>query len=147
MIIVSACLAGVCCRYDGQSKEHPAVVALVRSGRAIAVCPEQLGGLPTPRPAAERQGRRVVTRQGQDVTAEFERGAREGLKLALLAGCKQAVLQPRSPSCGCGQIHDGKFTGKLVPGDGVFAALLKANGIIIKRLTSNSPKASKHLSA
>ena len=130
-IIVSACLAGLCCRYDGETKPCEAVVKLVREGRAVPVCPEQLGGLPTPRMPAEKSGDRVVRQDGVDVTAEFVRGAEESLKLAKLIGARAAILKSRSPSCGCGVIYDGSFSGKPVPGDGVTAALFKANGIQI----------------
>ncbi len=127
--VVSACLAGVPCRYDGQSTEHPAVMALVKSGLALPVCPEQVGGLPTPRTPAEIVDDRVVTSDGQDVTEEYERGAQECLRLAQLCGCTRAVLQPRSPSCGGQIIYDGTFSGTLVPGSGRFAALCRENGL------------------
>ena len=129
MILVSACLLGCACRYDGQSKPHPLAMELARQGRAVPVCPEQLGGLPTPRLPSERQGDRVVTREGGDVTAQYRRGAEEALRLAELYGCRAAVLKERSPSCGCGRIYDGTFTGTLRPGDGVTAEMLKANGM------------------
>lgn len=127
-ILISACLLGVCCRYDGASKAHPLAPALAERHRLVPVCPEQLGGLPTPRPPAERWGDRVVTRNG-DVTEQYRRGAEEALKLCKLFGCEAAVLKERSPSCGRGAIYDGTFTGTLTPGDGVTAALLEAHGI------------------
>src|SRR5512136_2016262 len=99
MIIVSACLAGVACRYDGGAKPCAAVICLVAEGQAIPVCPEQLGGLPTPRLPAEQVGDRVIRKDGMDVTAEFERGAQEALKVARLVGAKTAILKARSPSC------------------------------------------------
>ncbi len=132
MIIVSACLAGLRCRYDGASKPCAAVMRLVAEGKAIPVCPEQLGGLPTPRVPAEMRGGKVINREGVDVSAQFSRGAEEALKLAKLAGATTAILKARSPSCGSGEIYDGTFTGTLLSGDGVFAALCKANGIEIK---------------
>jgi len=132
MIIVSACLAGLRCRYDGASKPCPEVMRLVAEGKAIPVCPEQLGGLPTPRIPAEMRGGTVINREGVDVSAQFSRGAEEGLKLAKLAGATTAILKARSPSCGSDEIYDGTFTGTLVSGDGVFAALCKANGIEVK---------------
>ncbi len=132
MIIVSACLAGLRCRYDGGSKPCPAVMRLVAEGKAIPVCPEQLGGLPTPRVSAEMRGGKLINREGVDVSAEFARGAEEALTLAKLAGATTAILKARSPSCGSGQIYDGTFTGTLVSGDGVLAALCKANGIEVK---------------
>lgn len=127
--VVSACLAGVPCRYDGNCTEHPAVMELVRAGLALPVCPEQVGGLPTPRTPAEIVDDRVMTKDGQDVTEEYEKGARECLRLARLAGCTRAVLQPRSPSCGGGTIYDGTFSGTLIPGFGRFAALCRKNGL------------------
>lgn len=95
----------------------------------IPICPEQLGGLPTPREPSERQGARVITKSGLDVTAQYTRGAEQALYLARLFGCKKAVLKERSPSCGAGRIYDGTFSRTLTPGDGVAAALLKANSI------------------
>ena len=127
-LLVSACLLGVCCRYDGASKAHPLAERLAEQHTLVPVCPEQLGGLPTPRPPAGRRGGRVVTRSG-DVTEQYRRGAEEALKLCKLFGCEAAVLKERSPSCGRGAVYDGTFTGTLTPGDGVTAELLAANGI------------------
>ncbi len=129
LILVSACLVGVRCRYDGNSKPDPRVLGLMQQGRAIPVCPEQLGGWPTPRVSAERRGDGVITKDGRDVTGEFRRGAEEAVRVARLARCRKAILKARSPSCGCGKIYDGTFSGTLVDGDGVCAALCKANGI------------------
>ena len=122
MILISACLLGCACRYDGKSKPHPLAQELARQGLAVPVCPEQLGGLPTPRAPSERQGERVVSSLGADVTAQYRRGAEETLRLAELYGCTTAVLKERSPSCGSGEIYDGTFTGTLTDGDGVTAA-------------------------
>lgn len=132
MIIVSACLAGVHCRYDGGEKTCDPLIRLVSQGKAIPLCPEQLGGLTTPRQPAEIIGDRVISRDGTDVTEAFHNGAHEALKLARLVGAKTAILKSRSPSCGSGLIYDGTFTGKLVPGEGVFAALCKLNGIEVR---------------
>ena len=129
MLLISACLLGCACRYDGKSKPHPLAVELARRGLAVPVCPEQLGGLPTPRKPSERRGGRVVMAGGRDVTAEYRRGAEEALHLARLYGCTAAVLKERSPSCGKGQIYDGTFTGTLTAGDGVTVELLTAGGI------------------
>ena len=101
---------------------------LAKRHTLVPVCPEQLGGLATPRPPAERRGGRVVTQTG-DVTAQYRRGAEETLKLCQLLGCKAAVLKERSPSCGHGRIYDGTFSGTLTAGDGVTAELLTAHGI------------------
>ena len=128
-ILISACLLGTCCRYDGASKGQPLVKALAERHMLVPVCPEQLGGLPTPRPPAERQGGTVRTRSGIDVTDQYLRGAEETLRLCRLLGCEAAVLKERSPSCGRGQVYDGTFSGTLMAGDGVTAELLAANGI------------------
>ncbi len=124
-ILVSACLLGVCCRYDGESKACPAVLDLAKEHELIPVCPEQLGGLPTPRTPAEIQGERVVTRDGRDVTKEYQKGAEEAARLYQLLRCDCAILKARSPSCGCGQVYDGSFSGTLTPGDGTAARTLK----------------------
>lgn len=130
-ILVSACLLGVCCRYDGQAKPHEGALSLLGRHTLIPVCPEIYGGLATPRPAAERVGKRVLTAQGGDVTAQYRRGAEETMRLGRLYGCEAALLKERSPSCGSGVIHNGRFDGGLTPGDGVTAALLRANGIAV----------------
>lgn len=131
MIIVSACLAGLNCRYDGKSTPCEEVIRLVAEGKAVPVCPEQLGGLPTPRLSAEINNGRVIRRDGMDVTDAFKLGADEALRLARLVGAKQAILKSRSPSCGCGLIYDGTFSGKLVPGSGILADLFIRNDIKI----------------
>lgn len=130
-ILVSACLLGICCRYDGRGNPNDAVLSLLNRDdiTLIPVCPEQLGGLSTPRIPSERRGERVVNRAGEDVTSQFIRGAEEALRIAKLYGCQVAVLKERSPSCGCGRIYDGTFSGKLTDGDGVTAELLRREGI------------------
>ena len=130
-ILISACLLGLSCRYDGDSKPHPLAEELARRHQLVPVCPEQLGGLPTPRPPAERRGDRVITRAGGDVTAQYRRGAEETWKLCRLLDCQAAVLKERSPSCGSGEIYDGTFTGTRISGDGVTAETLRAQGIRI----------------
>ena len=130
-ILISACLLGVRCRYDGGSKPQEPILRLMEKYTLIPVCPEQLGGLPTPRDASERQGSRVVMRSGRDVTAAYARGAQQALALAQRFGCTAALLKQRSPSCGHGEIYDGTFTGTRVAGDGVTAELLGAHGIRI----------------
>ncbi len=134
MIIVSACLAGYRCRYDGKTVPNDAVLELMRRGEAIPVCPEMLGGLPCPRTPSERtaDGKRVVMRDGKDVTDAYRIGAEETLRLARMYGCTHAILKARSPSCGCGLIYDGTFSGTLKEGDGVAAELLKENGITVE---------------
>lgn len=128
-ILVSACLLGARCRYDGGSKPRPEILGLMLRHELVPVCPEQLGGLPTPRTPSERRGRRVVTKDGADVTEQFRRGAEETLRLCLALGCEAAVLKERSPSCGKGRIYDGTFTGTLTDGWGVTAELLRRSGI------------------
>lgn len=129
MKIVSACLSGVHCRYDCKAQTRSPIEEMVQNGEAIPVCPEQLGGLPTPRPPAERIGDKVLTNKGVDVTAEYQRGAEEALRIAKLAGATEALLKSKSPMCGCGKIYDGTFSGNQKDGDGVFAELLKKHGI------------------
>lgn len=138
-IMVSACLAGVPCRYDGASRPHPIVMELLRKGQAFAFCPETAGGLSVPRPPAEiTQGggegvwsgkARVVTRDGTDVTDQFVRGATEALNLMLARGAGCCVLVERSPSCGKKSIYDGTFTGAIQNGSGVTASLLLKAGL------------------
>ena len=130
-LLVSACLLGVACRYDGKSKPDNAVIQLKDKYALIPVCPEILGGLPTPRIPCEIRHGRVLNRAGEDKTAEYRRGAEEVLRLARLFGCGTAVLKKKSPSCGSGEIYDGCFSGRTVSGDGVCAGLLKANGITV----------------
>lgn len=128
-ILVSACLLGTGCRYDGKNKEEPAVLRLLEKHTLIPVCPEILGGLSTPRPPAERQGEQVRNVLGQDVTGAYARGAEEALRLCRLFGCEAAILKQRSPACGSREIYDGSFSGTLRPGQGVLAQRLRENGI------------------
>ena len=130
-ILVSACLLGVNCRYSGKGELCQELQKLMKEHHLIPVCPEQLGGLATPRTPAERVKDRVVTQMGEDVTAQYEKGARETAGLAELFGCRCAVLKERSPSCGSGRIYDGTFSRQLVSGDGTAAALLKERGVRI----------------
>lgn len=128
-ILVSACLLGVSCRYDGKSKPNENVIALKDRYNIIPVCPEIMGGLPTPRTASEIQGSQVVMGNGTNVTKEYRKGAEEVLRLCRLFGCKRAVLKEKSPSCGCGKVYDGTFSGKLIDGNGITAKFLMENGI------------------
>ena len=132
MIIVSACLVGIPCRYDGSAKPCERVIQLVSEGGAIPVCPEQLGGLPTPRPAAEKRDGRIVGLDGTDFTNEFVEGAKEAIKLANLVGAKKAILKSKSPTCGSGEIYDGTFSGTVIEGDGIFAEMCKRQGIEVE---------------
>ena len=127
--ICSACLLGVKCRYDGKSKPDDRVVKLAKKEILIPICPEQLGGLSTPREPAEQKEKKVITKLGKDVTENFKKGAEEVLKLAELFDVKVAILKQKSPSCGCGQIYDGSFSGTIIKGDGVTTSLLKNKGI------------------
>lgn len=131
-ILISACLLGIPCRYDAQSKPHPKALELAQKARLIPYCPECMGGLPTPRPPAERQGERVINAEQEDVTAQYRRGAEGALELCRILHCRKAILKAKSPSCGYGQIYDGTFGKNLVPGNGVTAALLEENGISIQ---------------
>ena len=128
-LLISACLLGIPCRYDGSTKLFDSMERLREKYELVPVCPEQLGGLPTPRNPSERMENRVVTPNGTDVTNEYHAGARATLELCLREGCVAAVLKERSPSCGSGEIYDGTFTHTVIPGDGVTAELLKQNGI------------------
>lgn len=130
-ILVSACLLGVKCRYDGSEKLNEAVRALADRHILIPFCPEIYGGLPTPREPAEMRDGRVYTRSGSDVTSEYEKGAAEALKLARMLGCECAILQDRSPSCGIERVHNGLFDGGLTDGDGVTARLFREAGITL----------------
>lgn len=128
-ILISSCLLGVGCRYDGKNKENPEVLRLRERYNLIPFCPEIYGGLPTPRVPSERIGDRVMMQDGRDVTANYRKGAEEALRLCRIYGIKTALLKERSPSCGKGEIYDGTFSGTLTERDGVTAELLMANGI------------------
>ena len=132
-LLVSACLLGENCKYSGGNNALPpeALAALEERFRLVSVCPEREGGLPTPRVPSERQGSRVVNREGEDVTEAFRTGAALTLKRAEEEGCRLALLKERSPSCGSSLIYDGSFTGTVVPGEGVTAELLKSHGLSV----------------
>lgn len=130
-ILVSACLLGLNCRYDGKSNYSKEVDEFLKDYDVIPICPEIMGGLPTPRIGAERLGTKVITRDGRDVTKEYIKGANECLFLAQKYNVKKALLKLRSPSCGNKKIYDGTFSHTVVDGDGVTAELLKNNGIEI----------------
>jgi len=129
--ICSACLLGIACRYDGKIKPNEKVINLAKKEILIPVYPEQLGGLSTPREGVELKGKMAVTKSGKDVTKNFTKGAKQVLHIAKTLGIKHAILKQRSPSCGCGQIYDGTFSGKIIKGDGITTALLKKDGIKI----------------
>lgn len=130
-VLVSACLLGIHCRYDGMDNFIEEMNLLKDKYHLIPVCPEIYGGLSTPREPAEQREKKVFTRSGTDVTSAFEKGADEILKLVKFYNCKYAILKERSPSCGFGQIYDGTFSKTLIPGNGILADLLYKNGIQI----------------
>ena len=138
-ILVSACLLGVNCRYDGGNSRDENAINRLKTDELIPVCPEEAGGLSTPRPPVEIVGgdgndvldgkAKVMTVDGKDKTEEFLKGARHALELAQSQGATCVILKAKSPSCGCGTIYDGSFSGTLISGDGVTTALLKRHGI------------------
>ena len=141
-ILISACLAGVPCTHAAEAKTRAWALKLVAEGRAVTVCPEVAGGLPIPRPEAEISGgdgadvidgrARVLSVDGEDVTANYLRGAEAALSAARRSGARLAVLKARSPSCGCGEIYDGTFSGSKLQGDGVTALALKREGLDVR---------------
>ncbi|MBR6252407.1 MAG: DUF523 domain-containing protein [Clostridia bacterium] len=138
MYLISACLAGVNCKYNGNNNYNEKAFELVKRGEAIPICPEQLGGLMTPRIPAEiriiNDNRRVINKNGEDVTAQFEKGANEVLQLCKKLNVDKVILQARSPSCGVGKIYSGDFDGTLIDGNGITAQLLIDNGIEVESL-------------
>ena len=129
-LLVSACLLGIPCRYDGASK--PKTESFEKLGtlyEIIPVCPEIYGGLPTPRTPSERVGNRVIMKDGSDVTENYRRGAQSTLDIAKALGARLALLKEKSPSCGKGKIYDGTFTGSLKDGNGTAVDLLLSEGI------------------
>ena len=127
-IMVSACLLGQKCKYDGGDNLSESVLAFVEGHEVIPVCPEVAGGLPVPRLACEISNGKVINKAGEDKDREFRAGADKCLALAKEKEIDLVILQPRSPSCGVGRIYDGTFSGKLIEGSGVFASLLLENG-------------------
>jgi len=138
-VLVSACLAGINCRYNGKSKLNKKIKKLLEEGKAVCVCPEELGGLSTPRLPSEIKNAtgedildtnaRVYNKEGTDLTKRFIEGAERTLDIAKKYKIKKAILKTKSASCGLGQIYDGSFSGKLKEGNGVTCALLLRNGI------------------
>ncbi len=131
VIVISACLIGELCRYDGKQVNYHELDFLMSDPNVtlLPVCPEVLGGLQTPRPPCEIRGDRVITRNGEDVTEAFREGAEKVLTVCQASGAELAILKANSPSCGSGRIYDGSFSHTLIPGDGICASLLKKNGI------------------
>ena len=136
MYLVSVCLAGVDCRYNGGNSMNITICELVKQGKAIPICPEKLAGLPTPRVCCEiiidKSGnKKIVNKDGDDFTKQFIEGAEKTLEIAKIIGVEKAILQSRSPSCGYCSIYDGTFSGQLKEGNGFTAELLTKNGIEI----------------
>lgn len=130
-LIVSKCLLGYPCRYDGKSVPSQAVIDLQNKYELVPVCPEELGGLLTPRIPAEIVGDRVIRKDGKDITLEYTSGAVAALEIARENNCTVAILKSKSPSCGKGKIYDGTFSGRLTDGDGICVRLFKKNNIDI----------------
>lgn len=129
-ILVSACLLGINCRYDGKNCLNEKVLKLRDYANIIPICPEQMGGLSTPRVPGEIVGNKILSKSGDNLTDNYNNGANIALKIAQINNCKYALLKQKSPSCGCGLIYDGSFSGKLIGGDGNTTKLLKENGIM-----------------
>lgn len=133
MIIISACLCGCNCKYNGKNNENEQCVNLFKKGKAVLVCPEQLGGMTTPRPPSEIkkvEGKKYVfTNENKDVTSNFKKGAKEALNIAKLVNAKVAILKNGSPSCGSTLIYNGNFENKKIKGEGFTAKMLRENGI------------------
>ncbi|MBQ1289132.1 MAG: DUF523 domain-containing protein [Erysipelotrichaceae bacterium] len=130
-IVVSACLLGLPCRYDGKSCPNERVLKLAEKHTLIPVCPEQNGGLSTPRPPAEIIDGKVINKVGADVSEQYLRGAQIALDVAELNQADFVLLKAKSPSCGKGRIYDGSFSGKLIPGNGKTASLFLEKGYIV----------------
>lgn len=130
-ILISACLLGINCRYDGSGSLIDKIDSLKEKYTLIPICPEIYGGMTTPRLPSEIKDGKVINRDEDDVTEYFKKGAEETLKFAQLFNCRAAILKERSPSCGYGKIYDGTFSGNLIKGNGVTADLLSKDGIKI----------------
>jgi len=130
-ILISACLIGDKCKYDGHTNYTPEYQKLLEKYELVPFCPEVEGGLPTPRKPSERKGDRVINNAGKDVTKQFQTGAEKALNICKYLDIKIAVLKENSPSCGSNQIYDGNFKNKLIKGEGVTTELLRKNGITV----------------
>jgi len=128
-IVVSACLLGETCRFDGRGKYNSELLELLKDQTIIPICPEVEGGLPTPRPPAEIRGSGVFRKNGEDVSAAFLKGASISTEKSVSSHVTQAILKSRSPACGCGKVYDGSFSNTLIDGDGIFTQQLKSAGI------------------
>ena len=130
-ILVSACLLGIDCKYNGKNNYNQKVIDYLKDKEVIPICPEIMGGLSTPRPPSERIENRIMNNEGKDVTNEYLKGAEQVLKLSKLLNVKKALLKAKSPSCGKGKIYDGTFNGILIEGNGITVELLQKNNIEI----------------
>ena len=128
-ILVSACLLGVNCKYNGKNNKNDKVLEYIKDKYVIPICPEDFGGLPTPRIPSKINNKRVINKEENDVTNNFVTGANKVLEIAKTLGIKKALLKQKSPSCGSGKIYDGTFTGNIINGDGITTKLLKENNI------------------
>ena len=139
MYLISACLCGVNCKYNGKNNLNEKCLKLLREGKAVLVCPEQMGGLTTPRIPSELIGSskdiieyskgKILDKEGNDVSVQFIKGAEEALKIAKELGVKKAILKEGSPSCGSSFIYDGSFSGKKIKGEGITTYLLRKEGV------------------
>lgn len=130
-IIVSSCLLGINCKYNGKNNYNEEVVEFLKKYEIVSVCPEELGGLSTPRLPSEIRNHKVIRVDGKDVTNDFQKGARTALEMAKENNCKFAILKKKSPSCGFGEIYDGSFTSTIINGNGITADLLYSNGVVV----------------
>ena len=130
-ILISACLVGDKCKYDGHTNYTPLIKDLLEKYELVPFCPEVEGGLPTPRKPSERKGDKVINNAGKDVTRNFQLGAEKALNICKYLNIKIAILKENSPSCGVNQIYDGNFNKKLIKGEGVTTELLRKNGIAV----------------
>lgn len=128
-ILISACLIGDKCRYDGHGNYNPRYQELLEKYELVPFCPEVEGGLPTPRIPSERKGDKVFSQKGKDVTKNFLKGAELALNICKYLDIKYAILKEGSPSCGVTEIYDGNFTGRKIKGEGITAETLRKNGI------------------
>lgn len=131
IILVSACLLGTNCKYNGKNNKNDKVLEYIKDKYVIPICPEVFGGLSIPRIPSEIKDNSVINKEGIDVTKYFVNGSKKTLDIAKALDIKKAILKQKSPSCGCGKIYDGTFSGNIIDGDGITTRLLKENGIEI----------------
>ena len=129
IILVSACLLGVNCKYNGKNNKNDKVLDYIKDKYVIPICPEVFSGLTTPRTPSEIRDDKVINKDKIDVTKYFEVGALKTLEIAKTLNIKKAILKQKSPSCGCGKIYDGTFSGNIINGDGITTKILKENNI------------------